>query len=160
MRYWQPLLANTAVTCTLGHPWNERQQSVNSFRTSIFRNQGIVRISACITVLLTTLLGNNTIYRRWNTDTKLIDIANCSTSKSTFLVAENVILIRYYYHTANTRALYEYIDGPTGRPADNPPNWDGLGVHHGTVPEWAVQVYWQPRPPICQWFSLDPDPDP
>jgi len=46
------------------------------------------------------------------------------------------------------------------RPTDNPPNSDGLGVYHGTVPEWAVQVYWQPGPPIWQRFGLDPDPDP
>jgi hypothetical protein len=38
------------------------------------------------------------------------------------MVAENFILIRYYYHTANARALYESIDGPAVRPADNPPN--------------------------------------
>jgi len=96
MRYWQPLLAKTTATCSLRHPENERQQSVNSFRTCIFRDQGITRIFACITVLLTALLGKKTIHRRWNTDTKLIDIANCSTSKSTLLVAENAILIRYY----------------------------------------------------------------
>jgi len=96
MRYWQPLLAKTTATCSLRHPENERQWIVNRFRTCIFRNQGIVRIFACITVLLTALLGKNTIYRRWNTDTKLIDIANSSTSKNTLLVAENAILIRYY----------------------------------------------------------------
>jgi len=96
MRYWQPLQAKTTVTCSLCHPENERQRSVNSFRTCIFRNQGIAWIFACISVLLSALLGKNTIHRRWNTDTKLIDIAHCSTSKSTLLVAENAILIRYY----------------------------------------------------------------
>jgi len=96
MRYWQPSLAKTTATCSLRHPENERQRSVNSFRTCLFRNQGIARIFACITVLLTALLGKNTIYRRWNTDTKLIDIANCATSKNTLLVAENAILIGYY----------------------------------------------------------------
>jgi len=96
MRYWQPFLAQTTATCSLWHPENERQRSVNSFRTCIFRNQGIVQIFACITVLLTALLGKNTIYRRWNTDTKLIDIANSSTSKNTLFIAENAILIRYY----------------------------------------------------------------
>ena len=44
------------------------------------------------------------------------------------LVAENAILITYYQHTANTTALHESIDEPTGRPADNPPNEDRLGV--------------------------------
>jgi len=46
------------------------------------------------------------------------------------------------------------------RPANNPPNSDGLGVYHGTVPEWAVRVYWWPGTPIWQRFGLDPDPDP
>jgi hypothetical protein len=135
MRYWQPLLAKTTAKCSLPHPENVRQRSVNSFSTCIFRNQGIVGIFTCITVILTTLLGKNTIYRRWNTATKLIAIANCSTSKSVSMVAENAILIRYYYHTANRRALYESMDRPAGRPADNPPNSDGLEVYRGTVPK-------------------------
>jgi len=96
MRYWQPLLAKTTATYSLRHLENERQRSFNSCRTWKFCNQSIARIFAYITVLLTALLANNTIYWWWNTDTKLIDIANCSTSKSTLLVAENTILIRYY----------------------------------------------------------------
>jgi hypothetical protein len=72
------------------------------------------------------------------------------------MVAENAILIKYYQHIANMRALYESIDGP----AESPSNSDGLGVYHVTVPEWAVRVYWQPGQPIWEWFSLDPDPDP
>jgi hypothetical protein len=155
MRYWQHLLAKTTVKCSLWHPEIERQRSVNCFRTCIFCSQGITWIFACITVLLTTLLGKNTIYRRWNTDTKLIDIANCSTSKSSLMIAENAILIRCYQLTANTRALYESIDGR----ADNLPNSDGLGVYHGTVPEWAVRVYSRPGMPIWQPFRLDQDPD-
>ena len=102
MRYWQPILATTTATCYLRHPEDECQRSINSFRTSIICNLGIVRNIACITVLLTALVGKNTIYWTWNTDTKLIDIAKCSTSKSTLLVAENAILLRYYAHTANT----------------------------------------------------------
>jgi len=128
MRYWQPLLATTTAKCSLQHPENERQLSVNSFRSCIFFNQGIAWIFACITVLLTALLGNNTIYRRWNIDTKSIDIANCSTCQSSLMVAENSILIRYYSHTANTRALYESIDGPAVRPADSQPSSDRWGV--------------------------------
>jgi len=64
MRYWQPVLAKTTATCSLQHPENERQRSVNSFRTCMFRNRGIARIIACITVLLTALLRKNTIYGR------------------------------------------------------------------------------------------------
>jgi len=160
MRYWQPLLAKTTATCSLRHPENEHQQSVNSFRACIFRNQGLAWNISCITVLLTASLGKNTIYRRWNTNTKLIDITSFSISKSTLLVAVNTILIRYYWQLANLRSLYESIDGPAGRPADNPPNSDGLGVYHGTVPECAVRVYWRPGPPIWQRFGLHPDPDP
>jgi len=52
------------------------------------------------------------------------------------------------------------MDGPAGRPADNPPNSDGLAVYHRTVPELTVQVHWQPRPPLWQRFGLDPGADP
>jgi hypothetical protein len=31
MRYWQPLVAKTTATCSLRHPENERQRSVNDF---------------------------------------------------------------------------------------------------------------------------------
>jgi len=96
MRYWQPLLAKTTATCSLRHSENDRQRSVKSFWNCILHNQGIAWIFACITVSSTALLGKTTIDWRWNTDTKLIDIANCSTSKCTLLVAENTILIRYY----------------------------------------------------------------
>jgi hypothetical protein len=51
------------------------------------------------------------------------------------MVAQRAILIRYSKHTANTRAVYDSIDGPAGRPTDNPPNSNRLGVYHGTVPE-------------------------
>jgi len=44
-------------------------------------------------------------------------------------------------------------------PADTLPKSDELGVHHWTVPELMVRVDSQPRPPIWQRFSLDPDPD-
>jgi hypothetical protein len=64
IRYWQPLLAKTTATCYVRHPENQRQRSVNSVRTCIFRNPGIAWIFECITVLLTTLLGNNTLYGR------------------------------------------------------------------------------------------------
>jgi hypothetical protein len=113
MRYWQPLLANTTVTCYQWHPENDCQRSVNSFRTCIPRHQRIVQIFTWITVLLGSLLGKNGKCRRWKTDTELIDIANCLTSKSTLWVAENMMLIRYYSHIANSRSLYESIHGPS-----------------------------------------------
>jgi len=159
MRYWKPLLKNTTVTCYLRHPENERQRSVNSFGTCIFRKQGIAGIFTCVTVLLTALHGNNTKYRRRNTDTKLLNIANYSTSKSTLLVAENTILIRYYKYTANSKASFESIDGSAGKPGDDPSYSDGLGVFHGTVPEWVVHVYWWTALSNLQWFGLDLDLD-
>ena len=63
-RYWQPLLGKTTATCSLSHPENERQRSVNSFSCSIVGIQGIARIFVFIMELLTTLLGKNTIYQR------------------------------------------------------------------------------------------------
>jgi len=56
------------------------------------------------------------------------------------LVVENAILIRYYSYTPKARALIESIDGPAGRPADNTPNSDVLGVYHQMVPELTVWV--------------------
>jgi len=83
-----------------------------------------------VTLLLTAVIGKITIYPRLNTDTKLIDIANGTTCKGTFLVVENAISISDYYQTANTRAWYESIAGPAVQPAANPPYSDGLGVSH------------------------------
>jgi len=128
MRYWQPLLAKTTVTCSLPHPEKDRQQSVNRLSCQIFGNQGIARIFAFRTEFLTTLIGNNTIYQRQNTDFKIIDFASCKACKNILLVVENVIMIRSYSQTPKTRALYESMNWPAGRPADNPPNSAGLGV--------------------------------
>jgi hypothetical protein len=155
MRYWQPLLVKTIVKCSLRHPANECQWSVNSFWTCTFCSQGITQIFGCINELLSTLLGTNTIYWRWNTNTKLIDIANHSTGKSSLMFAECVILIQYNWHTAKTRAIYESIDGP----ADNRPNSARFGDCHWTVSEWAVRVLWRRGPLIWQGLGLDPDRD-
>jgi len=62
IKYWQPLLAKTTATCSLPHPENERQQSINSFSCCILGNQGIALMFAFITELLTALIGKNTIY--------------------------------------------------------------------------------------------------
>jgi len=94
-----------------------------------------------ITELLSTLIGPNTIYQWYNTNSKFIDIASCKARKNILLVVENAILIRYYSGTPKTSVLYESMDGPTGRLAKNPPNPDGLGVYHRTVLELTVQVY-------------------
>jgi hypothetical protein len=109
-----------------------------------------------IAVLLTALIVKNTINKGRNMDCKLITITNFKICKTILLVVEYTILIRYYSHTANTRALYESIDGL----AENPPNSDRLGYYHRTVPKLMVRVYWQPGMPIGQWLGLDPDPVP
>jgi len=96
MRYWQPIGAKPTATCSLLHPENERQQSINSFMSCIFGNQGFVRFFTPITELLTALIGNNTPYQSDNTNSKLMDIAHCETCKNILLDVENTILIRYY----------------------------------------------------------------
>ena len=96
IEYWELLQAKTTAKCSLPHPENERQRSINSFSCSIFGNQVIVLIFVFITELLTTIIGKNTIYQRYNTDSKLIYIASCKTYKNIILVVENAILIRYY----------------------------------------------------------------
>jgi len=96
MRYWQPVPAKTTATCSLPHPENEHQWSINSFGGCIFGNQDIALILAFITELLTTLIAKNTIYQRYNPDSKLLDIGCCKVCKNRLLVVENVILIRHY----------------------------------------------------------------
>jgi hypothetical protein len=66
IRYWQHLLAKTTATCSLRHPANEHQRSVNSFMTCIFCNHSIAWIFVYLNVLLTAFLGKNTIYWRWH----------------------------------------------------------------------------------------------
>jgi len=96
IQYWQPLLAKTTAKCSLPHPENERQRSINSFSCCILGNQVIALIFTFITELLTTIIGKNTIYQRKNTDSKLIYIASCKAYKNVLLVVENAILTRYY----------------------------------------------------------------
>jgi len=38
VRYWQPLLPKTTVTCSLPHPENQRQRSVNNAKPCILGN--------------------------------------------------------------------------------------------------------------------------
>jgi len=84
----------------------------------------------------------------------------CKTCKKSLLDVENAILIRYYYCTAKTRALYESTDGPAGQPADYPPNSNGLRDVHRTVAKMTARVNWRPGPPIWKWVGSDPFPDP
>jgi len=96
IKYWQALLAKTMVTCSLPHPQIERQWSFTSCSCCIFGNEAIALIFTFVTELLTALIGKNIIEQRYNTDSKLIDIATCTAFKNISLVVENAILIRYY----------------------------------------------------------------
>jgi hypothetical protein len=57
---------------------------------------------------------------------KIINVADCKTSKKRSLAVKYLILIMFNFPTAKTRTLYKSTDGPAGGPADNPPNPDGL----------------------------------
>jgi len=71
----------------LPHHEIDRQWSVNNFDSCIFGSQGIARIIEYITELLTAVIGKYTIYKRINTDSKIIDLAHCKTCKKTLLDA-------------------------------------------------------------------------
>jgi len=144
----------------LPHHETERQRSINNIWSCILGNQGFLRIGAPMTELLTTSLAKNATGRRQNTYSKIINVADCKSSKKRALAVKYQILIMFNYPTAKTRTLYKSTDGPAGRPADNPPNADGLGDLHRTIPEFSVRVCWQPGPPIRQQFGSDPDPVP
>jgi len=49
------------------------------------------------------------------------------------------------------------MDGPTGRPPDNPSNSNRLGGHHWIVLELTVWDEWQPGTPSWQRFGFDPE---
>ena len=99
-----------------------------------------MRIKKLITELLMASIANNATYKRNNRYSKIINVADCKTCKKRLLAVEYLILIIYTYPTAKTRTLYKSTDGPAGRPADNPPNSDGLGDLHRTVAELTVRV--------------------
>jgi len=148
------------MTHTLPHHETERQRSVISIWSCKLGNQGFLRIGAPIRKLLTTFLAKNAMGRRQNTYSKIINVTDRKTSKKRSLAVKYLILIMFNYPTAKTGTVYKSTDGPAGRRADNPPNPDGLGDLHRTVPELTVRVCWQPGPPIWQRFGFDPDPDP
>jgi len=156
----QPFHLNQCKKHTLPHHATERQQRVNHIWLCILCNQGFVRIKELITELLIASIVKNAMYKRKNTYSKIINVADCKTCKKRLLAVEYLILIIYTYPTAKTRTLYKSTDGPAGRPADNPPNSDGLGDFHPFGPELTVWVYWQPRLPIWERFGSDLDPDP
>jgi len=101
----------------------------------------------------------NTMYNKKNTDSKILNIAHCKICKMWLLAAKYLILVIYNYPTATTSTWYKSTDGPAGRPADNPPHSDGFRDIYQTVPKLTVRENWESRPPICQRFISDPDPD-
>jgi len=70
-RYWLPLLANTTATCSLLHPDNERQWSVNNFLLRIFGNLSSDWLQASIYQILAAFTGKNNsgvlsaAFRKW-----------------------------------------------------------------------------------------------
>jgi len=136
---WQPFHLKQCMTHMLPHHATERQRSVNKIWSCILRNQGFVRIQELIPEILTASIAKNATYKRKNTYSTIINVAHCKTCKKRLLAVEYLILVIYTYPTAKTRKLYKSTDRPTGRPADNLPNSDGLGDLHRTRPELTVQ---------------------
>jgi hypothetical protein len=64
IKYWQPFLAKTTVKCSLPHPENARQWSVNSFCCCIFGNEVITLIFAFITELLIAIIRKKYVIRK------------------------------------------------------------------------------------------------
>jgi len=157
---WRPVEPKQCTISLLRHLENQHPRSINNFWSCILGNQGIDRKFELISELLTALIVHSTNHNRKNIDSKIIHIATWRPLKPRLLDVEYAILIKRYYHTAKARALHETTDGPTGQPADTPPNQHVLGDSHRTVPEMRVPVNWRHWLPIWQWFSSDPDLDP
>jgi len=147
------------VTQLLAHSDNERQLSVNNFWSCILGNQGVTWMYEFITVLFTASVLLNITHKRKNIDSKIPNAATCTVFKTGVWDASWAIFIKYSCRMTKARAVYECTDGPAGQPTDNPPNSDGLGAIHRTVPELTAQVYLQPGPRIGWWFGSNPDPD-
>jgi len=72
---------------------------------------------------------------------KIIHIVNSTPCKQRIFTAKSAILTRYSIEIGRANSLSESTDGPTGRPADNPPNSHGLKDLHCTVTKLLVQVH-------------------
>ena len=123
---WQPFHLKQCMTHKLPHHEAEHQWGVNNLWSYILGDQGFAWINELIIELLVACIAKNTTYNRKNTYSKIINIAGCKESKKRLLPVEHLILIMYNYPTAQTRAIYKSTFGPTGRPADNPPDSDRL----------------------------------
>jgi len=67
-------------------------------------------MNVLITELLTASMAKYATYRRKNTYSKIINVADCKTSKKRLLAVEYLVLIIYNYPTAKTRTLYKSTD--------------------------------------------------
>lgn len=70
--------------------------------------------------------------------------------------AKPVILIRSNFEIARANALSKSTDGPTGWPAENPPNWYGLEDFQHAIPTLLVRAHCHPGYQIGEQFSFDP----
>jgi hypothetical protein len=105
----------------------ECQQSSNDFSSCILGNRGSGQIQLLITELMTPFLTKIGLFKWRNTDSKIHDIAHCKRLNKKLFSAESTILIKCYYQTATTRAIYKFTYGLAGQLADNPPILDVLG---------------------------------
>jgi hypothetical protein len=64
-----------------------------------------VYIGALITKLLTASIATNAMDRRQNIYSKMINVADCNTSKKILLALKYLILIMFNYSTANTKNI-------------------------------------------------------
>jgi len=156
---WLPFHLKQCKTQTRPHHATQRERSVNTIWFCILCNKGFLRIMELITEILTASIAKNATYIMENTYSKIINVADCKTCKNRLLAVKYLILILYTYPTAKTGTVYKSTDGPCGRQADNLTNSDWLRSLIRTAPKLTVRVYWQPRPPIWQWFGSDTHPD-
>jgi hypothetical protein len=116
------------VPDTLPYHEHELQLRGNNMLFCIVHYRGSARRYECITERLTSFLGKTMTHEKTTMDSKIIDITHCKTYKKRLLVAECMILTRYYHQSAITGVLYDNSDGPAGRPSDNPPNSNRLDI--------------------------------
>jgi len=64
-----------------------------------------VRIKELVTELLTASIAKNARYKRKNTYTKIINVADCKTPKWKLLAVEYLILIIYTYPAAENKNI-------------------------------------------------------
>ena len=128
------------MTHMLTHDETECQRSVNNIWSCILGHQGSLRMNVLRTEPLTASMAKYAMYRSRNMYSKIINVADRKTSKKKLLAVEYLILIIYHYPTVKTRSVYKSTDQPALRPADNPPNSEGLNKLNRTVAEMTVRV--------------------